>query len=163
MRYPPALTFTPSASWAYRAFALLITLILIASCAVFIPANGHFSLKIMAYLALAAGASGWLLHDAWKKPRGSLHYAQGQWHHLQDQREIPGTLGLHIDLQAYMLVSFRAHSANNRLFHTTTQWFHLEARHLDHAAQAPAHAGAWSKLRRAVHSPMGSADEAVVA
>jgi hypothetical protein len=160
MRYPPALTFTPRASWTYRGMALAATIILIASCAVFMPANGQFSFKNSIFLALAAFASLWLLRDAWKRPQGNLYYAQGQWHWLHEDREIAGTLRLHLDLQNYMLVSFRAHSAHNRLFQTTTQWFHLEARHADHAVSQ---AQAWGALRRAVYSPMEPNDEAVAA
>lgn len=113
-------------------------------------------------MALAGLASAWLLFDAWKKPKGSLHYAQGQWLWLNDDKEIAGTLRLHLDLQSYMLVSFTAHTAQDKLFQTKTQWFHLEARHADHAAP-PAQAEAWLALRRAVYSPMEPTDEAVAA
>lgn len=162
MRYPPALTFTPRASWVYRSTALLIAMILIASCAISMPASGHFSLKSVVLAALAACASVWLLRDAWRRPQGSLHYAQGQWCWLHHGETTMGTLRLHFDLQTYMLVSFTAHSVQHKLFQTTTQWFHLEARHADPAA-SPAGAGAWAALRRAVYSPMEPADEAVAA
>lgn len=162
MRYPPAITFTPQASWVYRAAVLLVTIILIAACAYSMPANGQFGLKNSVFLALAAFASLWLLRDAWKRPQGSLLYAQGQWLWLREDQEIAGTLSLHLDLQSYMLVSFKAHAAQSSFFQTTTQWFHLEARHADHAA-SPANPGAWLALRRAIHSPMEPADEAVAA
>jgi hypothetical protein len=159
MRYPPALTFTPRASWVYRAMALGAAIILIAACAVFMPASSQFSLKNSLFLALAAFASILLLRDAWKRPIGCLHYAQGQWHWLHQDQEIAGTLRLHLDLQSYMLMSFTAHTAQYKLFQTTTQWFHLEARHTDHAANL----GVWLVLRRAIHSPMEPTDEAVAA
>jgi hypothetical protein len=160
MRYPPALRFTPRASWVYGAMALLITIIFIAACAVSMPASGSFSCKSGIFMALAGLSSAWLLFDAWKKPKGSLHYAQGQWHWAHESQEIAGTLRLHLDLQSYMLVSFKTHSTQKQLFQTKTQWFHLEVRHADHAA-SPAHAEAWLALRRAVYSPMEPADEAV--
>jgi hypothetical protein len=154
--------FTPRASWVYRGIALLITIILIAACAAFMPANGLFSFKNGLFLMLVACTCPWLLRDAWKAPQGSLHYAQGQWYWLHDNQETPGTLRLHFDLQTYMLVSFSAHSVPYKLFPITTQWFHLEARHLDHAA-SPAQAGAWAALRRAIYSSMESADETLAA
>ena len=162
MRYPPAITFTPRASWVYRAFALLITIILVAVGAVFMPANSPFSLQNSLFLVLAGAASLWLLCDAFARPRGSLQYAQGQWHWLHEDRELAGTLSLQLDLQTYMLVSFTAHAAPDKLFQTATQWFHLEARHIDHAA-TPALSGVWSTLRRAIYSPVERADEAVAA
>jgi hypothetical protein len=160
MRYPPAVTFTPRASWVYRGMALAVTIILIAAGAVFFPATSHFSSKNIVFLVLAAFAILWLLRDAWKRQKGSLHYAQGQWHLFHEDQEIAGTLRLHLDLQSYMLVSFTAHSAQYKLFQTTTQWFHLEARHADHAVSQ---AQAWGALRRAVYSPMEPTDEAVAA
>jgi hypothetical protein len=159
MRYPPALTFTLRASWVYRGMVWVLTIILIAACAVSMPASGQFSFKNSVFLALVAFASVWLLLDAWKRPNGSLHYAQGQWHWLHEDQDIAGTCALHLDLQSYMLVSFRAHSAKHKLFQTRTQWFHLEARHTDQAANP----GVWLALRRAIHSPMEPTDEAVAA
>ncbi len=162
MRYPPAITFTPLTSRAYRAFALMITIVLIAAGAVFMPANSPFSLQNSLFLVLTGIASLWLLCDAFARPRGSLRYAQGQWHWLHEDRELAGTLSLHLDLQTYMLVSFTAHAAPDKLFQTATQWFHLEARHIDHAT-TPALSGVWSSLRRAIYSPVERADEAVAA
>ncbi len=161
MRYPPALTFTPRPSWVYRAAALLVSIILIAACVKFMPASGSFSYKYGIFLSVAVIACLLLLRDAWKPPQGRLRYAQGRWHWVCNSQEVEGTCVLHLDLQSYMLVSFTAHSAQNRFFQTT-QWFHLEARHADHAA-SPANTGAWLALRRAVCSSLDPADEALAA
>ncbi len=163
MRYPPALTFTPGRSWVYCALAVLFTIFFIALGAAFMRANGLFHFKSGLFLALSALASLYLLHDAWRRPQGSLHYSQGQWRYLHGEHEIAGTCTLHLDLQTYMLVRFTAHSVHKKLIPIKTQWFHLEARHANLAAQAPANPGAWSALRRAVYSPMEPADEALAA
>ncbi len=148
MRYPPAMTFTPAASWVYRSVACLVTLILIALYAVSAMADGLFSLKSGVFLMLALMASCWLLRDAWKRPQGSLHFAQGQWCARVSEQEIVGTCTLHLDLQAYMLVSFRAHPSDNKHLVPRTQWFQLEARHEDPAAGKQA----WLSLRRALYA-----------
>jgi hypothetical protein len=162
MRYPPALTFTPGASWVYRAFATAmaclmacaIATIMIAASAYSMPATGGFSIKNGAWMLLAASTALWLLWDAWALPHGQLQYAQGQWHWLHDSQETAGTCALHLDLQSYMLVSFVPHQTQKKFFQTTTQWFHLEARHADPAAGLPA----WLALRRAVYAPAAPID-----
>ncbi len=159
MRYPPAITFTPGRSRVYGAVAVLITLILIVLCAVFISGTGLFSFKNGLFCFAAAAVSLWLLRDAWRKPLGRLHYAQGQWQLQLNDREVAGTCALHLDLQRYMLVSFTAQHSNNRFSIPTTQWFHLEARQIDHATRAQV----WGALRRAVYAPAELADEAVAA
>lgn len=161
MRYPPALTFTPRESWVYRAATFLVIIILIAACVEFMPASGSLPIEYGVFLSAALIACLLLLRDAWKRPQGSLRYAQGRWQWVRDSQEVGGTCVLHLDLQSYMLVSFTAHSAQNELFQTT-QWFHLEARHADHAA-SPANTGAWLALRRAVCSSLDPADEALAA
>jgi hypothetical protein len=160
MRYPPSLRFELRASRIYRAVACLVAIFIIANYLYSASGNLQFSLKNLVLGLCSACAALWLVCDAWKRPKGSLHYAQGQWHWLDENQEIRGTCALHLDLQSYMLVSFSAQSAKLRFFQTTTQWFHLEARHAHHAA-SPAHAEAWLALRRAVYSPMEPADEAV--
>ena len=90
----------------------------------------------------------WLLHDAFHKPRGQLHYAQGVWTWQLETQEIPGTLHLHFDLQSYMLVSFVALHENKSLLPKTTQWFHLEAGYFKLAGGS----SDWAALRRAVHA-----------
>lgn len=162
MRYPPSLLFTPRASRVYRSTAVFITMLLIAACAYSMPLNGEFPSEKILCVAMALLISIGLLRDAWRPPRGSLHYTQGQWHWVQGDQQTAGTCVLHLDLQTYMLVSFTAHCAQEKLFQTTKQWFHLEARHVDHAAIA-ADAGQWGALRRAIYAPMAPADEAVVA
>ena len=153
MRYPPAIRYTPERSGVHLAMAALIATILVALCAYFMPANGQFSLKKGLFVVLAALTCLWLLHDAWKQPRGQLHYAQGQWTWQREGQDIAGTCVLHLDLQNYMLVSFAVqHSDNSSLF-KTIQWFHLEARQVDPAI--------WGKLRRAVHARVEPSHEAV--
>ena len=159
MRYPPAFTFTPGASWAYRTVAVMITTFLIALCAVSLPANGLFSLKFSVLAALAALASIWLLRDAYRSPQGSLHYTQGAWYWQRDDQHIAGTCVCHLDLQSYMLMSFTAHPTHNKPFLKTTQWFHLEGSHADQAANP----GGWLALRRALFCPMEAEREELVA
>jgi hypothetical protein len=158
MRYPPALTYTPGVSWVYRVvatvIACLIAIVMIAVYADSMPATGHFSFKSGAWMLLSAFISLWLLWDAYTRPRGQLQYAQGQWHWLHDSQETAGTCALHLDLQSYMLVSFVPHQPQKKFFRTTTQWFHLEARHADPAAGLPA----WLALRRAVYAPAAPLD-----
>jgi hypothetical protein len=166
MRYPPSLTFKPGVSLVYRVAALCFAIFLVAMFSILIPPESHFDLKVSLFGLLALAALLWLLHDAWRQPQSSLAYSQGQWRCLQAhtdvQADVAGTLRLHIDLNFYMLVSFRAHTAPNRFFQTKIQWFHLEARHAQHAASS-ARAQAWLALRRAVYSPMEPTDETVVA
>jgi hypothetical protein len=153
MRYPPAIRYTPVRSGVYLLVAVLIATILIALCAYFMPANGHFSLKKGFFVVVAAWVCLWLLHDAWKRPLGQLHYAQGQWVWQQGGQNIAGTCALHLDLQSYLLVSFVAQHSRNSLLFKTTQWFHLEARRVDPMT--------WGKLRRAVHAQVEPSHEAV--
>ncbi len=156
MRYPPALSYTPQRSRVYASVVALITIILIALCVDFIPASGHFSLKNSVFLLLTAAVSLWLVYDAYRKPRGHLHYAQGVWTWQLENQEIAGTCALHVDLQTYMLVSFVACQENSRHLSKTTQWFHLEAGQFANSSH-------WAALRRAVYSPAQPAYEAVVA
>ncbi len=155
MRYPPAITHTLGASWGYRSVACIVATFLIAIYADFVWASDHFSLIDGTLMLLGGGMSLWLLIDAWRKPHGALHFAQGQWHWLQANEETAGTLRLHFDLHNYMLVSFVPHQRSGGFFLTTTQWFHLEARQVDPAAGW----SAWLALRRAVHAPQALADE----
>ncbi len=105
---------------------------------------------------LFIGAALWLLRDAFRSPHGQLHFAQGQWQVRLDGEPIAGTLRLQLDLQNYMLVSFAPHAPNQApahqsatgFFRIKTQWFHLEARHVD-PATGPS---GWLALRRAVHA-----------
>jgi hypothetical protein len=147
MRYPPALSYTPQRSQVYASAAVLVTIVLIALCAYSIPASGHFSFKNGLFMGLAVAASLWLLFDAYRKPRGQLHYAQGVWTWQLESQEIPGTLHLHVDLQTYMLVSFAALHENKSLLPKKKQWFHLEAGHFKSAGGS----SDWAALRRAVH------------
>ena len=168
MRYPPALTFTPHASWAYRVFAVLVTMFLIAISVVFVRASGTFSYEKYLYIALVGTAGFWLLRDAARQPSGSLRFTQGQWVWMNNGQETAGTLSLHLDLQRYMLVSFRAHPAPDKLFPTTPQWFHIEAGRISCAMPATsatpaARDAAWSTLRRAIYSPVERADETLAA
>jgi hypothetical protein len=157
MRYPAALSYTPARSRWYGCLVLLITIILIAAAAINTGAGGLFSLKNSLFSVAAVAVSMWLLHDAWKQPRGQLHYSQGQWSWQLADREIAGTLRLHLDLQNYILVSLHAQHSNNSFLSKTTQWFHLEARQVD---QAAGHV-AWGQLRRAVHAQVEPSHEAV--
>jgi hypothetical protein len=158
MRYPAALSYTPARSRWYACLALLITIILIAFVAINTGASGLFSLKNSLLSAAVAAVSIWLLHDAWRQPRGQLHYSQGQWRWQREGGEIAGTLRLHLDLQNYLLVSLHTQHGNNSFLSKTTQWFHLEARQVD---QAAGHV-AWAQLRRAVFAQVEPSHEAVV-
>ncbi len=153
MRYPPAIAYLPARSRVYCVVAMLVTIILIALCAISMPANGHFSFKNSLLMGFATAVCLWLLHDAWRHPRGRLHYAQGQWIWQLGPQEIAGTLHLHLDLQNYLLVSFAAQHGNASFLSKTTQWFHLEARQVDPAT--------WGKLRRAFHAQVEPSHEAV--
>jgi hypothetical protein len=165
MRYPPALSFALRASRLHRCVAVLFATILVANYALVLCGNSYFSYKNGLCFMLSAVAVSWLLRDAWKLPQGSLRYSQGQWSWLHQDQEIAGTCALHIDLQSYMLVSFRSDSAQDQLFQTRSQWFHLEARHADHAALSvsPSAGVGWLALRRALYCPKGPVDEAVAA
>ena len=158
MRYPPAVTFTPGVSWVYRVFAVLNTILLIALCAVLAGGNGQFSIRNTMPMALAGLACIWLAQDAFRRPPGSLRYAQGQWYWLSADQEFAGTCVLHLDLQSYILVRFTKQPATRSLFSKATQWFHLEARHQDPATGTQA----WQALRRALHAPaaIGRVDDA---
>ena len=157
MRYPPAVTFTPGVSWVYRVFAVLNTILLIALCAVLAGGNGQFSIRNTMPMALAGLACIWLAQDAFRRPPGSLRYAQGQWYWLSADQEFAGTCVLHLDLQSYILVRFTKQPATRSLFSKATQWFHLEARHEDPAAGIANGIAdgrdAWMALRRALHAP----------
>lgn len=153
MRYPPAVTFTPGVSWVYRFFAALVALILIALCAVSAVDISQLPLKNTLPMALAGLACIWLAQDAFRRPPGSLRYAQGQWYWLSADQEFAGTCVLHFDLQSYMLVRFTEQPATRSLFPKTTQWFHLEARRKDPVAGAANGRKAWMALRRALHAP----------
>jgi hypothetical protein len=169
MRYPPALIFAPKRSRMYGAAAILIAILLIALCAYSMPASGHFELKNAVVMLLAAVASLWLLRDALQRPRGQLAYAQGQWVWQSADGETAGTCALHLDLQVYMLVSFapsaQTQSATTGFFPIKTQWFHLEARHVDHGAALASLAGqpCWQALRRAVYAQAQSSHEELAA
>lgn len=149
MRYPPAVTYALGASRVHRGIACGITIILIALCAQPVGANGRFDLINIAWLVLASAAIIWLLRDAWRPQTGSLRYAQGQWFWACGEEDIAGTCALHLDLQGYVLVSFKPHTIDNKPFSKRTQWFHLEARREDPAAGLHA----WLALRRALHAP----------
>ena len=155
MRYPPAITFTPGASWVYRAVASLFATILIALGAVYTAANGGFSFKNSAFAALALLSAAWLMRDAWMRQVGSLRYAQGQWSWVCGDEDVSGTCAIHLDLQRYILVSFTAHSNHNKLFNRGSKWFHLEARSEDPAAGRLA----WLALRRALYAPVASLED----
>jgi hypothetical protein len=163
MRYPPALSFTPGRSRVYLAVAILIAINLIALCAHFTTVSSHFSLKTGLWMLFAAASIIWLLIDAGKRPRGQLAYAQGQWTWRHADQEIQGTCALHVDLQNYMLVSFvpsaDAHLPRTGISLIKTQWFHLEARHVDPAAGLLA----WQALRRAVHAQVEPSHEELAA
>ena len=152
MRYPPALTFTPARSRVYGFVACTAAIILVAICLYSIRANSPFSLSFGAWIGLCVGVTAWLLHDAWRAPCGQLVWAQGQWHLQLNGESVAGTLCLHFDLQQYMLVSFvpcaQADRAKTDFLRITTQWFHLEARHVDPAAGP----SGWLALRRAVYA-----------
>jgi hypothetical protein len=153
MRYPPAVTYALGASRVYRGVACGITVILIAICAHSAGANGQFGLINTAWLVLASIAIIWLLRDAWRRQQGSLRYRQGQWSWAFGEEDIAGTCALHLDLQDYVLVSFKPHANDsdngNKPLSKRTQWFHLEGRREDPAA-GPC---AWLALRRALHAP----------
>jgi hypothetical protein len=173
MRYPPAIAITPAGSHMYRAAASVITIILIALCAYFIKGSSHFDSGKLLVVGLMLVVASWLMWDAWaswllpqRAHQDQLHYANGLWTLRKDRgqnQQTPdtqgahGTLRLHLDLQSYLLVSFQTNlpptsplqSALARFFPTTTQWFHLEARHFHPAATT---APSWLALRRAVHA-----------
>jgi hypothetical protein len=171
MRYPPAISITPAASCVYRMVAGLITIILIALCARSITGIGLFGLKNSLLTALTLLVILWLIWEAWaiwllpqRQATAQLHFAQGLWTLQCGDLQTEGTLRLHLDLQKYMLVSFQsslpanspAPNALTRFFPTTTQWFHLEARHIQAAA---ASSQGWLAIRRAVHSPVATSHE----
>lgn len=159
MRYPPAITITPAASRVYCVAATLITIILIALYVSFITTNGQFGLKNSMLAASVLLISLWLIWDAWviwllpnRSGKEQLHFAEGLWTLQRGDAQIPGTLRLHLDLQRYMLVSFvpcvQAHPNTTGFFRITTQWFHLQERHLDPAEGSLS----WLALRRAVYA-----------
>lgn len=152
MRYPPAVTTPLGTSRVYQSFVLIVTIILIALFVYSMPASGYFSLKNSAVSLLSLIAVVGLLCDAWRKPKGVLHYAHGQWEWQLGDRQLAGTLRLHLDLQCYMLVSF-VPIAQSHPFFPTTQWFHIEA----WPSQADNHASVWLALRRAVYAPAAMA------
>jgi hypothetical protein len=123
------------------------------------PGNGYFSFQRGIWILLAGACCIWLLYSACQRPRGQLAYTQGQWAWRIADQEIRGTLRLHFDLQIYMLVSFVpsaiAHSPKTGIFPIKTQWFHLEARHVDSAAGLPN----WHALRLAVHAQVAPPHE----
>jgi hypothetical protein len=125
--------------------------------------NGRFSIQNGIWILFASACIIWLLIDAGRRPRGQLAYAQGQWVWRHTDQEIQGTLRLHFDLQPYMLVSFvpstAAYSLKTGIFPIKTQWFHLEARHVDPAAGLLA----WQALRRAVHAQVEHGHEELAA
>ncbi len=114
-------------------------------------------------LAITAGFL--ILRDAYLRQPGSLHYAHGVWHWqrqgqgLGGEETMAGTCVCHLDLQGYMLVRFCANPVQNKPFLKTTQWFHLEGRHIDRAATP----GGWLALRRAIACPMAQPFDAQVA
>jgi hypothetical protein len=149
MRYPPAISIQPQGSSFYRALVLMIAILLIANFSINTWANDLYSFQ-NTVLAVASGlALAWAWVDAWRRPAGRLRYAQGQWCLEQADQSITGTLSLHLDLQIYMLVRFHASATSSLFTKTTTQWFHLQAGHVDLAT--------WLALRRAVHSAQQSA------
>ncbi len=123
------------------------------------PANGHFGIENALFVLISTVAAAWLLRDAWKAPMGRLHYAQGAWYWLQENAKLEGTCVLHFDLQSYMLVSFKALASNNKSSPITTQWFHLESKHGDAAADQHA----WLALRRAIYASASPANAIVSA
>jgi hypothetical protein len=147
----------------YLVIAMLFAINIIAICLYSIPAIGHFDLKNGLWVLLAVMSVAWLWSDAIKRPRGQLMYSQGQWAWRDADRDIQGTLRLHLDLQIYMLVSFAPSASAQRLktefFPIKTQWFHLEARHVDPAARQPS----WQGLRRAVHAQVEPSHEELAA
>jgi hypothetical protein len=154
MRYPPAISIQPQGSSIYRAVVMVLAILLIANYSINTGASGLFSFQ-KTVLALVSGlALAWALADAWRRPIGRLHYAQGQWWLAQADHAVAGTLSLHFDLQGYMLVRFQTQAAPSYFSKTKTQWFHLQAGHFDPAT--------WLALRRAVHSPQLAPAVAVV-
>jgi hypothetical protein len=152
MRYPPALQYTLAASVIYRCVACFFAIILIANYIYLAGGKGVFYSYNWAWMLLTACVVVFLQWDAWRSPRGQLQFSQGQWVWQQAGQEIQGTLRLHLDLQAYMLVSFvqsaPALVPTASFIPIKTQWFHLEARH---TAPAVSPTG-WLALRRAVHA-----------
>lgn len=163
MRYPPSLSFYPGPSRVYRSLAIMFAILIIALYAAFIRENTVFSIKTGLFGLLAVVVALGLLRDAWKAPEGSLRYSQGQWTWLRPAKEQTGTLLVHLDLQAYLLVSFIPHSNNNRFFSIRRTWFHLEAQHADPAPELGSGPVSWLALRRAVYAPGTDVDEAVAA
>jgi hypothetical protein len=150
MRYPPALRYTPAASNVYRCVACLFTIILIANYLYLACGKGIFYSYNWAWLLLTAAAVAFLQWDAWRSPRGQLEFSQGQWVWQQADQAVQGTFRLHLDLQSYMLLSFApsapTHPPTKGFLPIKTQWFHLEARHVDSTASPTS----WQALRRAV-------------
>lgn len=163
MRYPPSLSFYPRPSRVYQSLAIILAILLIALGAAFIRDDAPFSLKAGLFSLLVVVVALGLLRDAWKAPEGSLRYSQGHWTWLRSAKEETGTLLVHLDLQAYLLVSFIPHSNNNRFFSIRRTWFHLEAQHADPAPELGSGPASWLALRRAVYAPGADVDEAVAA
>lgn len=148
MQTAPAVSTPLGASWVYRSIALLITIILIAACALFTLASGSFSAKNGLLCALTTAASAWLLHDAFRPVRGALHFAAGQWVLAQGDIEYAGTIAPRIDLQSYVLVYFVAFETNHKQPDGTSTrpqsiWLHLERKHMRNMPD-------WLALRRAI-------------
>ena len=140
----------------YRSVATAVAIILIAACAIFISAAGHFGLKNGLFFVLCAVCAAWLLWDAFRPVHGALHFAAGQWVLAQGDIEYAGTITPHLDLQRYLLVYFE--SDPSRIGHKKNIWLHLERRP---AQRHPVLVGAvshtspgpnqdWMALRRAV-------------
>jgi hypothetical protein len=145
MRYPPAISIQPQGSGIYRAMVMIFAILLIANYSINTGAFRLFSFQNTVLACISVLALAWALVDAWRRPIGRLHYAQGQWWLAQADHAVAGTLNLHLDLQAYILVRFQTQAVPSYFSKTKTQWFHLQAGHFDPAT--------WLALRRALHSP----------
>jgi hypothetical protein len=152
---PPACSIALTRSLAYGLLTLVVTIILIAACAVSIRTTGLFSYEKGLFLLLATAVAAWALWDAGRPRHGALHYAAGEWVLAQGESETLGTLQVALDLQHYVLARFTplASDADNALapdlLHIApaiapTQWLHLDSR------QARQYGQDWWALRRAL-------------
>ena len=152
MHTAPAASTPLFRSRYYLSVAVAIAIILIAACALFISATGHFGLKNSLLLIGCLACTAWLLWDAFRPVRGALHFAAGQWVLAQGDVEYAGTITPRLDLQNYLLVYFQ--SDPSRIGHKKNTWLHLERRPAPRPGASPqaslSPSQDWMALRRAV-------------
>jgi hypothetical protein len=158
MDSPPAATIRLGVSWWYRAMVGGATALLVVGFATLHGASNPWG----GVTAVAWGAAGfamaWAWWDAWRAPKGALHYAAGDWVLARNGAEAMGTLHVVIDLNVYLLVKFipqdaGLHNYSINMPQSPALWLHLEPRNVRGAQKpntAQLQAADWLALRRAV-------------